>query len=408
MARHPRRSDPARIVVAHPSPDVYGSDRQLLESVGGLVEHGWLTTVVLPADGPLRPLLEDRGADVRIRRFPVLRKALLRPRALLRFLLRAPVDVWGLRAVLRRSGASAVYVNTLTIPLWVIAARVAGIPVLCHSHEAEQVARPIQLALAAPLLLAKAVVANSETTRAVLAASVPRLSGRIAVVHNGVPDAGVPAQLRSRDAGDPVRLVLVSRLSPRKGIHIALEAVAILRAQGLAVTLDVCGTTFPGYEWYERDLEAQVRAQGLSDAVTFHGYVNPTRPLLEAADVVLVPSFGESFGNVAVEGMLAGRPVVASDVQGLAEVIDDGHSGLLVRPDSAEELAAAVHALAKSPAFAARIAASAREEAVARFGVDLYQRRIAAQVLHVTGGGSASRTHGPDAGSASGQAPKPR
>lgn len=394
MARHPRRSDPARIVVAHPSPDLYGSDRQLLESVGGLVEHGWLTTVVLPADGPLRPLLEERGADVQITRFPVLRKALLRPPALLRFLLRAPVDVWHLQAMLRRSGASAAYVNTLTIPLWVVAARLARIPVLCHSHEAEEVARPLQIALATPLLLTRAVVANSKTSRAVLATSVPRLSRRIVVVHNGVPDAGPPKPLRSREAVDEFRLALVGRLSPRKGIHIALEAVATLRAQGLAVTLDVCGTTFPGYEWYERELEAQVRAQGLSDAVTFHGYVNPTRPLLEAADVVLVPSFGESFGNVAVEGMLAGRPVVASDVQGLAEVIDNGHTGILVRPGSAEELAAAVDSLAKAPAFAARIAARAREEAVARFGVDLYQRRIAAQVRHVVGAGrgSASRT----------------
>lgn len=394
MARHPRRSDPARIVVAHPSPDLYGSDRQLLESVGGLVEHGWLTTVVLPADGPLRPLLEERGADVQITRFPVLRKALLRPPALLRFLLRAPVDVWHLQAMLRRSGASAAYVNTLTIPLWVVAARLARIPVLCHSHEAEEVARPLQIALATPLLLTRAVVANSKTSRAVLATSVPRLSRRIVVVHNGVPDAGPPKPLRSREAVDEFRLTLVGRLSPRKGIHIALEAVATLRAQGLAVTLDVCGTTFPGYEWYERELEAQVRAQGLSDAVTFHGYVNPTRPLLEAADVVLVPSFGESFGNVAVEGMLAGRPVVASDVQGLAEVIDNGHTGILVRPGSAEELAAAVDSLAKAPAFAARIAARAREEAVARFGVDLYQRRIAAQVRHVVGAGrgSASRT----------------
>ncbi len=401
-----RGDGPRRIVIAHPSPDVYGSDLQLVESVAGLVEHGWLPTVVLPENGPLRALLEDRGAQVRVSAFPVLRRALLRPPALLRLVLGTPRTVWRLRGELRGSGASAVYVNTLTIPLWVVAARLAGLPVLAHSHEAELVARPVQLVLAAPLLLARAVVANSESTRAVLTASVPRLSPRISVVPNGVPDSGPPAPLRRRAAGERLRLVLVSRLSPRKGIHVALDAVALLRAQGRAVTLDVCGSTFPGYEWYERELRARAAEPDLAGAVTFHGYVNPTRPLLDAADVVLVPSFGESFGNVAVEGMLAGRPVVASDVQGLAEVIDDGRTGVLVEPGSAAALAGAVARLEADPALAARLAAGGREDATTRFGVDLYRERIAALARSAArhGRGSGARLSAspatPDAGTA--------
>lgn len=375
------------IVVAHPSPDVYGSDRQLVESVAGLVEHGWHPTVMLPADGPLRAILERQGAHVVVRDFPVLRKGLLRPRAFLGFLLRAPVTVGRLRSVLRRSGACAVYVNTLTIPLWVIAARLARLPVLCHSHEAEQVARPVQVALAAPLLLAQVVVANSEATRSVLTTSVGRLSRRTVVVHNGVPDSGPPTPLRQRTGDDELRLALVSRLSPRKGVHVALDAVAALREQDRSVTLDICGSTFPGYEWYERQLRNQVRDRGLSDVVTFHGYVHPTRPLLDTADVVLVPSFGESFGNVAVEAMLAGRPVVASAVQGLAEVIDDGHTGILVEPDSAEAIASAVATLGDDFDLAARLALNGRHDAVARFGLTPYRTRIAALLSRVTQAG---------------------
>ncbi|MPV36584.1 glycosyltransferase family 4 protein [Georgenia subflava] len=388
MARtRPQAPDgPARrIVVVHPSPDVYGSDLQLVESVAGLVAHGWLPEVVLPADGPLRALLEEHGAGVRIRDFPVLRRALLRPRALARLVAGSPATVWRLRGELRRSGAAAVYVNTLTIPLWLVAARAAGLPVMCHSHEAELVARPLQLALTAPLLLADRVVANSEATRAVLTTTVPRLAPRVVVVPNGIPDAGPPAPLRRRRAGDELRLALVSRLSPRKGIHVAVDAVARLRHQGRPVTLDICGSTFPGYEWYEREVRAQVQDSGLAGAVTFHGYVSPTRPLLDDADAVLVPSFGESFGNVAVEGMLAGRPVVASDVQGLAEVITDGRSGVLVEPGSAEQLAGAVAALADDPERAARLAREGRQEATTRFGVDPYRARIAELASQVAG-----------------------
>ncbi|WP_152187765.1 glycosyltransferase family 4 protein [Georgenia satyanarayanai] len=394
-----------RIVVAHPSPDVYGSDRQLAESVQGLVEHGWLVTVVLPADGPLRPLLEARGAEVRIREFPVLRRALLRPRALLGLVLGAPAAVGRLRSLLRRSGACAVYVNTLTIPAWVLAARTAGLPVICHSHEAERVSRPLQLALTVPLLLARLVIANSESTREVLTQAVPRLVGRAVVVPNGVPDVGPPAPLRTRSPGEELRLALVSRLSPRKGIHVAVEAVALLRARGHLATLDVCGSTFPGYEWYERALADQVGDRGVADAVTFHGYVDPTRPLLERADVVVVPSFGESFGNVAVEGMLAGRPVVASGVQGLAEVVEHGRTGVLVRPGSAPALAAAVAALAEDPALAARLAAAGRHRASTRFGVDEYRARIAALAGQVAA--AAPRTDAVSAASRPGEVAEP-
>ncbi|PFG38819.1 hypothetical protein ATJ97_1307 [Georgenia soli] len=377
-----------RMVVVHPSPDVYGSDRQLLESVAGLVADGWEVEVVLPAEGPLSPLLLERGAIVRVHAFPVLRRALLRPRALAQLVLRSPVTVWRLRGRLRASGAAAVYVNTLTIPLWLVAARLAGVPTLCHSHEAERLARPVQLALTAPLLLADRVIANSESTRAVLTGTVPRLTARTVVVHNGVPDPGPPAPLRRRRPEDDLRLVLVSRLSPRKGVHVALEALTLLRGQGRRATLEICGSTFPGYEWYERELRARADRPDLAGAVTFHGYVAETREVLDAADVVLVPSFGESFGNVAVEGMLAGRPVVASDVQGLAEVLDDGRTGLLVEPGSAEALAAAVASLADDADLAARLAAAARQEATSRFATAEYRARVStlARLVARTGG----------------------
>lgn len=373
----PDRRAARQVVLIHPSPDLYGSDRQLVESVVGLASAGWRTTVLLPVDGPLRPVLERHGAEVRVVEFPVLRRALLKPRALARLAVRTPSVLRRLRAELAASGAAAVYVNTLTVPHCVVAARLAGLAVLCHSHEAERVARPLQLALTAPLLLADRVVANSESTRSVLTTTVPRLSPRVTVVPNGVPDAGVPAPLRARHPGDELRLALVSRLSPRKGIHVAVDAVTRLRAAGRRVRLDVYGSTFPGYEWYEEQLRATVRERGLADVVTLHGFVPDTRPALEAADGVLVPSFGESFGNVAVEGMLAGRPVIASDVQGLAEVLTDGHSGLLVRPGSVEELADAIARLADDPALAARLAAAGRLRARTEFAVAEYHERMA-------------------------------
>lgn len=163
---------------------------------------------------------------------------------------------------------------------------------------------------------------------------------------------------------------------------VALEAVARLRAGGADARLDVCGSVFPGYEWFEAELRERAGRADLAGAVAFHGYVSPTRPLLEAADVVLVPSFGESFGNVAVEGMLAGRPVVACDGLGLGEVLSGApRTGRLVPPGDADALARAVAALAADPADARAVGAAGRAEALARFSPGRYREALVRAVL---------------------------
>lgn len=373
------------LLVAHPSPDVYGSDRQLLESVEAARRDGWDVAVVLPADGPLVPLLRDRGARVRVLPFPVLRKSLLSPAGLLRLALDGTVGLVRLARLLARWRPDALYVNTVTIPFWLLAARLARVPALCHVHEAEEDhPRVIRLAMTAPLLLARHVVTNSAAARRVLLDVVPQLAASTEVVHNGVPGPGAPPTGIEEDRrGRPVRLALVGRVAPRKGSDVALEAVALLRAAGRDVDLHLYGSVFPGYEWYEAELAARAREEDLRGHVHFHGYVHPTWPALAASDVVLVPSRVEPFGNTAVEAMLARRPVVASRTQGLAEVVRDGETGLLVPPGDAAGLAAAVAGLVEAPARAHALAEAGWVDAQDRFSVAGYQERIAAALDRV-------------------------
>lgn len=367
-----------RIVVAHPSPDLYGSDRQLLVTVDALIEHGWDVVVALPIDGPLIPLLRERGVTVVVDAFPVLRKALLTPRGLVGLGFSLGRDVVRLRGALHRARADAVFVNTLTIPVWLAASRLARLPAVCHVHEAEEdQPRVVRRALAAQMLLARSVIANSAAARRALVDVLPRLAERITVVHNGVPGPPGPAEpLRARQVGSPARLSLVARLSPRKGIDVALEALALLRGQRRDVTLTVCGTAYQGYEWYEQELLSRCAQPDLAGAVDFRGYVDPTWPVLSAADVVLVPSRVEPFGNTAVEALLAQRPVVASAVQGLTEVIRGEQTGLLVPPGDPVALAEAIASLLDDPQRARLLARSGAADARHRFGEERYRAQL--------------------------------
>jgi len=365
-----------RVLIAHPSPDVYGSDLQLVETVRGLVETGAAVTVVLPASGPLVRLLAEAGAEVALVPFPVLRKALMRPAGLWT-LARDVARFLRVRGVWRETAPDLVLVNTLTLPWWMIASRLRRVPVACHVHEAEE-AQPaaVRLALVAPLLLASVVAANSNATKAVLLRSVPGLRRRLTVVHNGVPGPAVVTPPRQRGRTDTLRLVQVGRLSHRKGTDVALEAVALLRAEGRDVRLRLCGAVFPGYEWFEDRLRARARSGDLAGAIEFLGHVSDPSGEVADADIVLVPSLTESFGNAAVEALLAQRPVVASRVQGLAEVLRDGRTGLLVEPSRPEALAAAIRRLADDPGLAARLAAAGRADAATRFGVAEYRAKL--------------------------------
>ena len=361
--------------MAHPSPDLYGSDWQLVETIHGLIETGHEVLVALPQDGPLVAVLRNAGARVAVMPFTVLRKALLSPSGLARLSAQAAPEIARLRSVIRASRADVVLSNTVTIPWWPVAASAAGVPVLAHVHEAEDTQRRIiRAGLNAPLLAASRIVANSGAARDALLDAQPRLASRTEVVHNGVagPDRSLEP-LRTRRPEDSFRIAMVGRLSPRKGVDVALDAVGLLRRSGVDASLSVCGSVFPGYEWYEAELRERASREDLEGHVELLGYVHPTWPVLEAADAVVVPSRAEPFGNTAVEAMHAARPLVASRVQGLAEVVTDSATGLLVPADDAQALADALGSLAADPDLAARLAAQGEREAAERFSVAGYR-----------------------------------
>ncbi|MGI5189611.1 glycosyltransferase family 4 protein [Promicromonospora sp. CA-289599] len=370
------------VLLAHASVELYGSDLQLVETAAGCVDAGADVVVVLPGDGPLAGRMRDVGARVETLDMPVLRKAHLTPRGIVALGLGTLRALGPMTRLIRRVRPDAVLVNTLTIPAWLVAARLAGVAPVCHVHEAEADARwAVRVGLAAPLLLARDVVVNSAAARDVVVSAVPALRRRTRVVYNGVPGPpDVPLSDGGAEGGaaaapGSAHVVLVGRLSPRKGSDVALEAVALLRGTGRDVRLTLCGSVFAGYEWFEDQLRVRASADDLAGAVDLVGYADPWE-WFARGDVVVVPSRVEPFGNVAVQAMLAGRPVVASRTQGLAEIVADGETGLLVRPDDPVALADAIAELLDDPAHAAALADAGRRDAAERFGAQRYRAQM--------------------------------
>lgn len=382
------------IVLAHPSPDLYGSDRMLIESVRALAGQ-CRVVVVLPADGPLCESLRAAGAEITVLAVPVLRKALLSPRGLIRLAAGARALLPAVR-LLRRERAAVLYVSTITIPLWLVAARIARVPALCHVHEAEEgLPGPLRAALTLPLRLARLVVVNSAASAAALGRGRHGRDRGLRVIYNGVEAPMAMPPVRAKPDA-PVRIVFVGRLSPRKGPDLAVEAVRRLRGEGYDIILTLVGAVFPGYEWYERELRAGSRDLQADGAVVFAGFRSPVWDCYAEADVAVVPSRAEPFGNVAVEAMLAGRPLVACATQGLTEIVTDGHNGVLASPDDPAALAAGIARLLDDWDNALVMAATARADAARRFGGDRYRDELSRAVRGLAPAAFAVRAVAPE------------
>jgi glycosyltransferase involved in cell wall biosynthesis len=194
------------------------------------------------------------------------------------------------------------------------------------------------------------------------------------VVAHGLREAPLPARPPRRPG--PLRVVATGSVIVQKGHDVLLEASA--RAGG-AWEAEVIGT---GSD--RGRLETLARSRGLP--VRFAGWRDDVPAALAGADVACMPSRWESAGYAALEAMRAGLPVVASDVDGLRELVEHGRCGLLVPPENPVALAGALGRLAADPDLVARLAAGARRRAAQFTSADM-----AAATLTVYGEAIAAR-----------------
>ncbi len=356
---------------------ISGGEIALLNLIKALDRTRYTPVVVLASGGALAEKLEQDGVETHVIPLPLsvinTRKDVLGLNSLTRIrqawlcvCYAVKLAVWA-----RRRKVDLIHTNSLKADLYGgLAARLAQIPVLWHVRD-----RIADGYLPGPVAAAfrwmartipQAVVTNSESTLRCL--SVPR--ERIAVVHGGVSDRAFSRQMHVvHDGFDPEQfknilaaassfperpvVALVGRISPWKGQHIFLEAAAQVRKAFPQARFWIVGAALFEEHDYERSLHETVARHELEDSVEFLGFQDDIPHILEQADIVVHAStLGEPFGQVVIEGMAAGKPVIATDGGALPEIIQSGQTGLLVTMGDAQDMAHAVEALLSNPSRA--------------------------------------------------------
>jgi glycosyltransferase involved in cell wall biosynthesis len=208
---------------------------------------------------------------------------------------------------------------------------------------------------------------------------------RIVIIPSGVdcahfapPDASVRAQARAHLdlRGDDLAIGTVGALSERKGHHVLLEAMALALGEAdKAVEARQLRALIAGAGPLEPALAAEIRRRGLESRVRMLGHVGDIRTLLWALDIFVMPSLKEGLGIAVLEAMACGLPLIASAVGGMPEAVDDGLTGMLVRPGNARILAEAITQLGAAPERREAMGVAGRARAVARFGIEVMARQ---------------------------------
>lgn len=369
-----------KILLTHPSAELYGSDRMALLALRALVKKGHAVTAVVPDDGPLISKMRESLANVIIADTPVLRKSDLRPLGVLNLLWKVPVSQFRIARIVRSVNPDIVYVNTVVQPWWIAGSKFQRRRVVVHVREAvEHLSRVLKTIINAPLILADVIICNSKSTRREVTSILPVSRKPILVIYNGKDWSEYQCRRTLRSTGDtpaPYRLTVIGRLSPGKGQDIALQALSEIVSAGIDATLTLVGGIFPGYEWYEDHLKQTATELGLVDRVTFMGFLDDISTALDQTDVAIVPSRFESFGTVAAESMAAGRLTIVADIQGLVEIVANGQNGLTFHIDDHRALARCCIWAFTYPEEASKLALQGQRDVNERFSLSRYEQEI--------------------------------
>lgn len=360
-----------KVVIVHPSDEMYGADRMLLQVIAALDEHTdadvevWLPGGIEHPRFPLCDELTARGVTWSHRALPVMRRSELTPVGLARLLVRC-ARLW---RDLRRSDAAVVHLGTSACLLGAPTAWLARVPRrILHVQERWSGGEARVLRLLARFTNCR--VAISEYVAGTCGLDDPPP----VVIPNCVDDLGAGAALDPPGShGGPLRYVVASRWNTWKGHGTLIRAWETAAGPG---RLTVLGGPPPLGEAVDvADLVQQMVTDRSS--VQIAGEVADVRAAVGEADVLVLPSDEpEPFGLVVIEAFALGRPVIASRAGGPLEVIEDGVTGWFYELGDADDLARVITSL---DADAVRTAGRhARDTYERRFAPAAYRREFGA------------------------------
>jgi glycosyltransferase involved in cell wall biosynthesis len=345
---------------------------------------------VLPSPGPLVEKLAQQGCRVIIAE-DMLKLTSRRGRAyILRYAGNYPRAVWRLARTIRQERIDLVHTNTLHNLYGFLAAKLTGRPHVWHVREIvvqSDVVRPVELFLARRfsdrvIVTSQAVGEMFSNGNGVLPPNLVKIPNSINVEEFHPRNCGAQLVHDLGLAPDTPLVGLVCRLDHWKGVDTFLQAAAICRKQFPQCHYVIVGGAIEGREEYAAAMERLAHELELGDVVHFTAwrYQPKDMPQVHAAlsILVLASSWPEPFGLVLLEAMATGKPVVATNHGGPAEICVNGETAILVPPRDPPSMAEAILTLLRDPGKAQAMGVAGRRRVEALYDQTKCIRRLEA------------------------------
>lgn len=374
------------ILFIHQSAEMYGSDKTLLLLIRHINRERFCPVVILPNEGPLKKALELENIEVYIAPVIKLHRKMFTPKNMVSLLKQIKQAFRIVNKINENYNFEIVYSNTLAVLLGYLFAKKNRIKHVWHVHEIIESPK-IVAKIFRFLLHTKSnffTIYNSNAT-ADFWKSSSRKNIDYEVVTNGLEVPSSPllvneiVSIRKEifDVNNEIVIGLVGRINKWKGQFILLEAFSKLIKKYPDLRLIFVGSTTENQSYILKELTAKIDAFQIVNQVKIVPFQPDINKIWSAIDIAIVPSVEpEPFGLVAVEAMLAKKPVIASNHGGLTEIVIHEHTGFLVQPNNVTDLVNAIETLVNDEAKRLEMGEKGYVRAVEEFSIYKYVSNI--------------------------------
>ncbi|MBT5971004.1 MAG: glycosyltransferase family 4 protein [Desulfobacula sp.] len=372
------KSKPLSILCVHQGNELYGSDIMFVQSIRALRQFFPTARidVIIPGKGPIEKLISHHADKIIYGPVWVLRKSNIKAFSGITKLLFLPGSAT--QAIKMMKNYHLVYINTIVIINFLIAALLSRTSCLIHIHEIVS-GLPGKVLGRIAQKASTLTICNSHAT-----AKSFGLTNRFNthVVWNGT-DCPSEVFLPDVKAVRPLRILMPGRINSWKGQDILVQALAKMdKITSRHLQVRIVGDVYKGQDHFRENLIHQIDKHDLNDTIKLLGFCQYMDKMYAWADVVIVPSLKpEPFGLVAIEAMSHARPVIASAHGGLKEILIDNLTGWLVPPGDATAIANILNLLIKKREGIKKKGEQARKRALLVFSNSSYRKNIGTLAL---------------------------
>lgn len=369
-----------KVLYINKSSEIGGAETSLLLLLKHIDRNRFVPVVVLPSEGALSKEIRKLCLQVYIIPLNNIRLKNLNPWPYL-------ATVWRLLKIIKEENIVLVHANDVATNQYaLLAARLSHVAIISHMRALNDE----KIVKRGFLSCVDHLIANSQAVARTYL-SCRKAPEKVSVIYNGVDlnefsESNQSKMLFRKQFKIPEDIFLVGivgRIFAEKGHHILVQAISEIRRKNFNICMAIIGPTGNVVNCkYQRDdtfimeLRRMVSEIGLEKYVFFIEEQRDMASVYQALDLLVLPTFTESFGRVVAEAMGAGKPVVASAVGGVSELVDDGVTGILVPPGDVSLLAKGILAIKTNQAMAHQMGIKGRQRAKNMFSIEKNVREI--------------------------------